>query len=129
MTIAQLFFMITLFAKISANFNAYRVAVLSLLNIDTRNFSNNVNYGITIFTLSLTTFISIVFQSISDYLSLIGSFCTVIISFLIPGLSYIKGNDYPRYHYKNVGSVILLLILCPIGLITGIFTIKGIVEK
>ena len=129
MTIAQIFFIFTIFAKMSVNFNAYRIAILSLFNIDSNEFSNNVNYAVTVITLTLTTFISIVFQSISDYLSLIGSFCTIIIAFLIPGLLYLKGNDYHKYHYKNILTVVLLCILCPIGLISGIYTIKGIAEK
>jgi amino acid permease len=129
MTIAQIFFIFTIFAKMSVNFNAYRIALLSLINIDSHDFSNNINYAVTVITLSLTTFISIVFQSISDYLSLIGSFCTIIIAFLIPGLLYIKGNDYHKYHYKNILSIVLLCILCPTGLISGIVTIKGIAEK
>ncbi len=129
MTIAQIFFIFTIFAKMSVNFNAYRIALLSLINIDSTDFSNNINYAVTVITLGLTTFISIVFQSISDYLSLIGSFCTIIIAFLIPGLLYIKGNDYHKYHYKNILSIALLCILCPIGLISGIYTIKGIAEK
>ena len=129
MTFAQCAFIFTLFAKISANYNAYRVALLSLFNIDSNSFSNKINYIVTIITLGITTFICVVFQSISDYLSLIGSFCTVTISFLIPGLLYIKGNDYPKSHYKNICTTILLCILCPIGLASGIFTIQGIIEK
>ena len=129
MTIAQILFIFAIFAKMSVNFNAYRIAILSLLNIDSNDFSTNVNYAVTVITLTFTTFISIVFQSISDYLSLIGSFCTIIIAFLIPGLLYIKGNDYNKYHYKNILTIALLCILCPIGLISGIYTIKGIAEK
>ena len=129
MTIGQMFFLFTVFAKISANYDTYRFTFLSLLNIDNIKFSNKVNYTITISTLILSTFISISFQSISDYLSLIGSFCTVIISYLIPGLLYIKGNDYYIYHFKNIGSIFMLLIICPIGLLSGIFVIKGIIEK
>ena len=129
MTIAQIFFIFTIFAKMSVNFNAYRIALLSLINIDSHDFSNNINYAVTVITLSLTTFISIVFQSISDYLSLIGSFCTIIIAFLIPGLLYIKGNDYYIYHFKNIGSIFMLLIICPIGLLSGIFVYLYYIRK
>ena len=129
MNIAQICFILAVFTKISANYNAYRVVFLSFFNIDLNTFSNKINFILTFCTLSITTFISIVFQSISDYLSFIGSFCTVIISYLIPGLLYIKGNKYPKTHYKNIITTILLCILCPIGLSSGIFTIQGIVNK
>ena len=51
----------------------------SLLICMELDFSKTVNFIITGVVLLISTFIASIFQSISDYISLIGSFCTVII--------------------------------------------------
>ena len=128
MTIGQILFILTLLAKISANYNALRSCILVLLGYDSYNFSKITNVIITVVTLIITTLISAIFQSISDYISLIGSFCTVLISFFIPGLVYIKGNDYSIKHYKNILTIIFISIILILGLTSGFFTIKGIIN-
>ena len=128
MTLGEISFILTLLAKISANYNALRSCILIFLHYDTSSFPNKVNAIITITVLAATTFIAVIFQSISDYISLIGSFCTVLISFFIPGLVYIKGNDYPIKHYKNIFTIIFIAFTLILGLISGFFTIKGIID-
>ena len=128
MTIGEICFIVTLLAKISANYNALRSCILVLLGYDSYNFSKITNVIITVATLIITTLISAIFQSISDYISLIGSFCTVLISFFIPGLVYIKGNDYSIKHYKNILTIIFISIILILGLTSGFFTIKGIIN-
>ena len=128
MTIGEICFIVTLLAKISANYNALRSCILVLLGYDSYNFSKITNVIITVVTLIITTLISAIFQSISDYISLIGSFCTVLISFFIPGLVYIKGNDYSIKHYKNILTIIFISIILILGLASGFFTIKGIIN-
>ena len=128
MTIGEICFILTLLAKISANYNALRSCILVLLGYDSYNFSKITNVIITVVTLIITTLISAIFQSISDYISLIGSFCTVLISFFIPGLVYIKGNDYSIKHYKNILTIIFISIILILGLTSGFFTIKEIIN-
>lgn len=127
MTIGEICFILTLLAKISANYNALRSCILILFKYDTDNFSNRVNCIITIIILIGTTFIAVIFQSISDYISLIGSFCTVLISFFIPGIVYIKGNDYSYKNYQNIIVIIFISFILLLGLTSGFFTIKGII--
>ena len=129
MTIGEVCFILTLLAKISANYNALRSCIIVLIGKDPSNFTKKLNLLITIITLVITTLIASVFQSISDYISLIGSFCTVLISFFIPGLIYIKGNDYPIKNYKNILTIIFISLILILGLTSGAFTIKGIINK
>ena len=77
---------------------------------DTKEFPNSTNWIITLSFLIVSTCIASLYQSISDYISLIGSFCSVVIAMLIPGLCYIKGNDYKISHWKNVMTIILVII-------------------
>ena len=49
--------------------------------------------------------------------------------FLIPGLIYIKSNDYSITHWKNVTTIILISLFSLICLISAIFTVKDIIKK
>ena len=129
MTFGNICFTFTLMAKVSVNYNALRSSILILLNYTTNEYPNSVNYIITSTVLIITTFVAVSFQSISDYISLIGSFCTVILSFFVPGIIYVKGNDYPVTHYKNILTIIFISIILLLGMTSGFFTIKGIIEK
>ena len=129
MTIGEISFIFTLLAKISANYNALRSCILVLFNYNPGDFSNYINFIITIIVLLSTSFIAVIFQSISDYISLIGSFCTVLISVYIPGIVYIKGNNYSIRHWKNIITTIFITFILILGLSSGFFTIKGIINK
>ena len=122
-------FVLTLFTKIPANYNAMRLSILSLLKIDTKNYSNVSNAIITVSILGVSTFVAVMYQSITDYISLLGSFCSVIISFMIPGIIYVKGNEYQRYHIKNIITIIFVGVLSGIGFLSGAFTIMSIINK
>jgi hypothetical protein len=91
---------------------------------------------VTIPTLAVSCFIGVMYANIEDYISLMGSFCAVIISFLIPGkylkftflgMLYIKSNDYPISHYKNVLTIIIVGFLCLLGFTSGFLTIYGMI--
>ena len=120
-------FIFTLVTKIGANYNGFRITILNLFKYDTINYPNFINYIITFTTLTCTTFIAAYFKnSISDYLSLIGTFCSIFVVIIMPGMIYIKGNDYSIYHYKNIFTIFFILIVSSIGLFTIYCTIKKI---
>ena len=129
MTIGEISFIITLLAKISANYNALRSCILVLFQYDSTNFPKYINIVITSIVLLCTTIIAVIFQSISDYISLIGSFCTALISFFIPGIVYIKGNGYSLKNYRNIIAIIFISNILILGLASGFFTIKGIIDS
>ena len=132
MNIGQVCFIFTLIAKICANYNALRDCLINLFGLSNphsqNQISSKINFILTGSTLVTTTFISVVFQSISSYISLIGGFCSVIISILIPGLIYIKGLNSSKINKRNiiVGAVVFLLTL--MGFTNGIITIKKVIE-
>jgi len=47
---------------------------------------------------------------------------------LILGLIYIKSNNLPLSHIKNVTTIVLITLLTAIGFSSGIITIKGMIE-
>ena len=128
MLFGQICFILTLFAKICANWNALRVSLLSILGKDSKKYTNCLNAILTISFLIISTLIAVLFQSVSDYISLIGSFCSVIICFIIPGLIYIKGNQYSLRNYKNILTIFLIIFMACFGAVSGIFTIIKIVK-
>ena len=128
MTIGQMLFIFTLIAKICANYNGLRTTLLIMLGYDPIEYPNNVNLMITVISLGITTFIAAIFQKISDYISLIGSFCSVFIAVVMPGMIYIKDNDKQITSLKNILAILFVIILSIFGLFTSFCTIRGIVE-
>ena len=129
MTIGQIFFIFTLIAKTCANYNALRACILFLLGFHLDNFSNKINILMTTLVLLCTTVITVAFQYISDYLSLLVSFCSVLIVFFIPGLIYIQSNEYSKFHYKNILTLVFVSLIVILGFTSGLFTINGIINK
>lgn len=127
MTLGQFLFIITLHAKICANYNGLRTCVLNLMGYDFFNYPDKINYFITIVSLTSTTFIAVIFQSISDYISLLGSFCSVLTAVVMPGLIYIKSSDRPLYHWKNIFAIHFVVYLSIFGLMSSFFTIRTII--
>ena len=99
-----------------------------MLNYDPIEYPNDVNLIITVASLGITTFIAAIFQKISDYISLIGSFCSVFIAVVMPGMIYIKDNDNSIAHIKNILAILFVIILSMFGLFTSFCTIRGIME-
>ena len=128
MTIGQILFIFTLVAKICANYNGLRTTLLILFNYDPIEYPNNVNFIITVTSLGITTFIAAIFQKISDYISLIGSFCSVFVAVVMPGMIYIKDNDSSITSLKNILAILFVIVLSLFGLLTSFCTIRGIIE-
>ena len=129
MTFGQMCFVLTLVAKICANYNALRECMYNLVHIKNKKKPEYLNKILTFEVLMLTTLATVIFQSISDYIVLIGSFCSIIISCLIPGIIYIKDNKYPIFHVKNLLVMIVIFMLSLTGFTSGCYTIKKIFGK
>ena len=132
MIIGQICFIFTLIAKICANYNALRICIINLISLnktENNQISNKFNVLLTISCLIITTFIAVIFQSISSYISLIGGFCSVIIAVLIPGLIYIKGFYELKINKKTIFAWIVVSVLTLMGFTNGILTIKKIVKE
>ena len=128
MTLGLFLFSITLVTKVSTSYNCFRSLLLNVMKYDPNNFPNGVNYIMTIITLTITTFIAATFQNISDYISLNGSFYGIIVAVVMPGVIYIKSNDYSIFHPKNLLAIIFILAFSSIGALTIYFTLKKIFE-
>ena len=125
MIIGYILFFCTLVTKIGPNYNGFRITILNMLKYDNNNYPNYINIIITFISLFFSTFIaSYLNKHVSQYLSLIGTFCSIIVAIIMPGLIYIKGNDYSIHHYKNIFTVIFIFIISSIGLCTILCSIN-----
>ena len=131
MNFGQICFIFTLIAKICANYNALRSCIINLfgLNKSQNQISNKTNFVLTECCLIISTFIAVIFQSISSYISLIGGFCSVIISVLIPGLIYIKGLNESIINKRNITAGLVVFILTLLGFTNGFLTIKKVINN
>ena len=98
------------------------------MNYDPIEYPNNVNFVMTVISLGITTFIAVIFQKISDYISLIGSFCSVFVAVVMPGMIYIKDNDKKITSFTNILAIIFVVIVSGFGLLTSYSTINCIIE-
>ena len=122
-----LLFICTLVTKIGANYNGFRITILNLLSYDNENYPDFINIIITLLTLFFTTFIASCFRKkVFEYFNIIGTFCSIIVGVIIPGMIYIKGNNHYIYHYKNILVIIFILVVSFIGLITIYCSVKKI---
>ena len=128
MTFAQLLFIFCLIAKICANYNTLRSTVLVMFKYDNKNYSDKLNIKITIICLGFSTFIAVVFQNISDCISLIGSFCSVWITILFPLLIYIKMNEKLLKNWEKFLLIILFLFVIYFGIITSYYSVIGMID-
>lgn len=128
MTIGRAAFILALLTKIPANFNALRVSILGFCGYDQNDYPNWLNAIITVVALAITTLVGVVYQNIADYISLIGSFCTVIVAFLIPGLLYFRGSGLGN-SCKNITIFVIFIVLSLIGFVSGILTIISLATK
>lgn len=63
---------------------------------------NIINMIMTVSFLGITTFIAAIFQNILDYISLIGSFCSVFVAVVMPGMIYIRDNEQAMTFLKKI---------------------------
>ena len=105
-----------------ANYNAFRISFFEVVWGEDK-IGDCKNYAVTIPILLITTVTGALYSDIIAYITLLGGFCSVIITFLFPGLLYVKNNEHPLTHWKNVLIIIAITLLCSIGFIAGINTI------
>ena len=124
MTIGLVLFSLTIMTKIGALFNCLRSLLLNIMKYDLNNYPNMINYILIFIVFSVTTFTAAIFQNISDYISLIGSFYGLFIAIIMPGIIYIKFDDRPLW--KKFLAFLFIIALCSLGTLTIYFTLKKI---
>lgn len=128
MTIAKGFICFNLMMSTPTNYNAFRLSFFEIV-WGTSDITNKRNIIVTLSALLLSCTVGVVYQKIIDYITLEGGFLSVVITFLMPGLMYVKTSGQPYTSTKNIIVLCATCCLCSIGFIGGVETIKGIFKK
>ena len=115
-------------SKIQIYYNNWRNSFCDLFkNIINLKSSKN-DFIFTIITLFITTLLASVYQNIVGYISLIGGFCIVFPSFLIPSIMYMIDSNSQKSIQKVVLQMIFGIVLCIVGYISGILRLIDIIS-
>ena len=126
MTFGLILYCITIITKISSLFNCLKSLLLNIMKYNIDNYPTNINILLIFIIFSISTFVAVVFQNISDYISLISSFYGLLIANIIPGIIYIRTNENSQKIKCFV--LIILIVFCSIGALTIYFTLKKLVK-
>ena len=129
MIIGRILLTLTLLGKIAPNYNAARSTLLSSFGYDINNYSTFLNCMLTIPLLLISTLIVVLYQNVGDYVDFLGSFSSIFFCFVIPGFMYIKMNGLPKYHWKNILTVIYVVVFTILCGISGGYTVRDIIRN
>ena len=120
--VAKIGIILNLFFSTPANYAGLRISLFELIwgNSDITNIKNVL---VTLIILSIVVLAGALYDEILDYIELLGGFCSVIYCILIPGLIYVKSNDYKAISFRNILIVFIVVSLTIIGYTSGILTI------
>lgn len=76
-----------------------------------------------------TAFIGAIYSDVSEFISLLGGFCSVVIAFFFPGFLYVKSNDRALSDCKNIRTIVICGFLCLIGIISGCLSLKTMISS
>ena len=102
---------------------------LTLLGKIAPNYSTFLNCILTIPLLLFSTLIVVLYQNVGDYVDFLGSFSSIFFCFVIPGFMYIKMNGLPKYHWKNILTVIYVVVFTILCGISGGYTVRDIIRN
>lgn len=128
MSIGRLALIITIIFKLPNVYNALRLTIHGL-TWKTETISAKENIIITSVTILISCIIAVIYSEICGYIKLIGGICCSIAGFIIPALLYVKSNDLPRWHWKNIASIFCYSALSTFGLISAEKTIYDMFTK
>lgn len=87
-----------------------------------RDFSFPVDFTITILVYFVSNTLTFYIDNIVKIIGILGGLCAVITCYICPTMAWVIANDLPRYHWKNVSSVLVLVIICILGIMSTINT-------
>lgn len=129
MNAGRIIYLIFLIFKLLKDYHYLRNIILNyLFCCNIKNIGQIINFLTSFLILLLTTCIVLIFQHITECICLIGAFCSVIISFVLPLIMFIIENDYSCLHWKNIFTFLIICVLFFSSSSSMYFTIKKLLE-
>lgn len=129
MSVGRIALVLTIIMKLPNSYNSVRLCLFDLIWGVTEIDSSLNNFLLTLFVLIFCCSVGVLYSEISFYIKLIGGFCSGIVGFIMPSLLYVKVNKYPRWHWKNVITIIACFGLTFIGFISAGKTIYDMIKE
>jgi amino acid permease len=89
-------------------------------------FKNDVFLVIIIFC--FTNMLTFFIKNVVQIISILAGICGVILCFIVPVLCYINSNGLPKTHFKNVTSLVILLVIIILGFTSTLNSIYNILK-
>jgi amino acid permease len=62
-------------------------------------------------------------DDISTIIGFLSGLCIIFVSYVNPVLCYVKSNNMPRYHWKNLTAVLIMVVVSILGILATVKTI------
>lgn len=127
MTIALIAMALDRFFTLPINYTSFRISFFELF-FRTNTFTLKQNIILTVIAFLISTLIGALYSNILGYISLLGGFCSTVISFLMPLCLGIKTSKN-MFSGINIMNIIICIILSCLGFIGGIQTVRETILK
>jgi amino acid permease len=127
MCLGRISLVLTLIMKLP---NCYATLRLTLFDKlwGTTSITNKKNYVLTFLVVVFCCFVSVVYVKISGYIKLLGGICSTLVGFIFPSLLITRANKRTKWHWKNVATIFIFVLLTLIGFISSGRTIYDIIK-
>lgn len=115
--LAKILFILSLHCLCAINFNLLRGTISSLFynGNDTTDFQN---FYVTTIIFVLSNIVAYFSNNVVEIIGIVSGISVTFISCVFPVMCYVKVNHFKRYHYKNVLSVTIMILVSCVGLIS-----------
>jgi amino acid permease len=127
MSLGKLGLVFTFFTKLPNTYSSLRITIFDKL-FGTTEITNVKNYIITLLVIMLCVTCSILYTEISSYIKIMGGLFSTLVGFLFPSLLIVKSSRRKRYHWKNILTLGLFILLTLIGFISSGFTVRELIK-
>ncbi len=128
MSIGRIALSLTIIMKLPSNYAALRIVIFDKI-WGTTEISDGKNIILTFIIINFCCFISVLYVEISAYIKILGGVCSTLVGFLFPALLIVRTNNRPRWHWKNIATILIFGGLTLIGFISSGKTVYDIVKK
>jgi len=74
-------------------------------------------------TCGICSTIAALYMNIQNYIDFIGGICAVNITIIFPCILYFRTNKYPKFHFKNIFIMLIMVVMGFIGFFSAAITI------
>lgn len=118
MSIGRIALVLTIIFKMPSNYNSLRLTIFNTI-WETTTITTKKNFFVTVVVLFICCTVSVLYSEISGYIKLIGGICSSIVGFIFPAMLYTRSNDLPRWHWKNIMTILIFSLFSVVGFISA----------